>query len=78
MNEVMVAEPIGAEAEAEAEVDWPVPSPPESGFCNGGTGCERPTAAPSRRWRERSPARKRAYNFGVCRSSMAIFGELKV
>ena len=74
-----------------AEVDWTVPCPfpcpfpfpspfpsPESGFWDGGTGCERPKVAPSRRWRERSPARKRAYSFGVCRSSIAIFGELKV
>ena len=68
-----------------AEADWPVPFPspspvpsPESGSWDGGTGCERPTVTPSRRWRERSPARKRAYNFGVWRSSIAIFGELKV
>ena len=72
-------EPMGA------DVDWPVPFPfpslfpsPESEFWDGGTGCERPTVAPSRRWRERSPARNRAYSFGVWRSSIEIFGELKV
>ena len=70
----------GTDAGAGAEVDWPAVlfSPSECAVWDGGTGCKRPTLAPSRRWRESSPARKRAYNFGVCRSSMAILGELKV
>lgn len=67
-----VNEPVGP------EVDWVVSSFTGSELWGGGTGCKRPTVAPSRRWRERSPARKRAYSFGVCRSSMAIFGELRV
>jgi methylphosphotriester-DNA--protein-cysteine methyltransferase len=46
-------------------------------FGDGDTGCERPIVAPSRRCRERRQARKRAYSFGVRRSSMAIFEALR-
>lgn len=68
---------VGLNELMEAEVDCPVPFP-ETELGGGGAGRKRPIVAPSRRCRERSPARKRAYSFGVCRSSMAIFEELKV